>query len=245
MRRCQISFFGDLNLLSVPLLLPPFLWLSVHFFTRLSLSSIFFFWSCFGFYCFLASLDLTDCFRFNLKATLLGLMWIDGLICPRECSSICSPVSSDATRCWRTLAPHRHRLIKNSNSWTKQSCFSFHPRLPPYFMGLCARRCSILNAFSDCVLFTRHLLCVHDMRMCHCFSVRGWPLLCILNDLWPFSISPSKLIKVRTNQEMVSAVVSCWYSHSSLSGLCSDHWHVLVPILYQVWEEERPFVSLN
>lgn len=48
-------------------------------------------------------------FGFNLKATLLGLMRIDELICLRECSSICSPVSSNTTRFRHTLAPHsRH-----------------------------------------------------------------------------------------------------------------------------------------
>lgn len=64
------------------------------------------------------------------------------------------------------------------------------------------------------------------------FCVYSWLPLCILNALWPLSISHSKPIKVSSNQEMVSAVVSCWYSHSSLSG--STHWPLTCTVLYFV-----------
>lgn len=65
------------------------------------------------------------------------------------------------------------------------------------------------------------------------FSVYSRLPLCILNALWPLSISRGKPIKVSSNQEMVSAVVSRWCSHSSLSG--SARRSLTLAVLYILW----------
>ena len=113
----------------------------------------------------------------------------------------------------------------NSNSWTKQSLL-LQSFLPLSFT-LCVRLCVFFFSFlllSDA--FSTHWCFI-------VFSVYSRLPLCILNALWPLSISRGKPIKVSSNQEMVSAVVSRWCSHSSLSG--SARWSLALAVLYIVW----------
>lgn len=86
------------------------------------------------------------------------------------------------------------------------------------------------------------LMCLALIEDASSFSVYSEPPFRIINALWPLSISSSKPIKVSSNQEMVSAVVSCCCSYSSPSGC--NYWSRTCTVLYIVWSlRERKAIS--